>query len=147
MMGWLWMSILVATEPTSGAWRHVIDDPGNAILAVNTADVTGPRHHRIVTVAAVNSGTLAHLGGYALTRVAIDCEANRTSLAGLEVKARDGTVLRSVKPEDLGVEPGDAADVSSSVLAMACDGVEMTTPAFKTDVEFTAWAIPRLARP
>lgn len=146
MMGWLWMSILVATEPTSGAWRHVTDDPGNAILAVNTADITGPRHHRIVTVAAVNSGTLAHLGGYALARVAIDCEANRTSLAGLEVKARDGTVLRSVKSEDLSVEPGDIANVPSSVIAMACDGVEMTTPAFKTDVEFTAWAIPRLAR-
>lgn len=147
MVAWFWISILMATEATSGAWRHVMDDPGNAILAVNTADIAGPPHHRIVTVAAVNNGTLVHLGGYAVARVAIDCKANRTSLSGLEVKAPDGSFLRSVNPEDLVVEPGDIANVPSSVVAMACDGVGMTTPTYKSDVDFMAWAIPSLATP
>lgn len=130
---------LMMLEPALGDWRVITDDPGNAVLAVETSRITGPTTRRLVTTAAASRETF-EAGRYIVARLAIDCHAQETRLVAAEVKSLEGDLLESINLDDLGSTTAPTSAGSPSAVALACDGVPVTTPSFRSDVEFITWA-------
>ncbi|MFN3536994.1 MAG: hypothetical protein ACK4Y4_06065 [Brevundimonas sp.] len=130
-------------EPALGDWRVITDDPGNAVLAVETSSINGPPSRRVVTTAAASRETL-EAGRYVIARVTIDCHMQESTLVAADVKSLDGDLLGSLNPDDLDSKTAPTNEGSPSAVALACDGIPVSTPSFTSDVEFIAWAVEHL---
>lgn len=146
-MGGLWaLAAALLMEPTAGDWRVIHDDPGNAVLAVETSGIAGPSTRRVVVTAAATRQTLDG-NRYLLSRIAIDCDQRQTTLLSADLKTLGGDPAGSLDLDDLESTTAPASDGSPSAVALVCEGVPLNTRSFATDVAFIAWAAEQAPAP
>lgn len=143
MQGLLVLAMAMLPQPTVGDWRVITDDPGNAVLAIETSSITGPPSRRVVMTAAASQETL-EAGRYLIARLTIDCHLQESTLISAEVKSVSGDLLDSINPDGLESKTASTSEGSPSAVALACEGVPVTTQSFRSDVEFIAWVAENL---